>query len=132
MGPMGQGPMTGRAAGYCAGYAVPGFMNPVSARGFWGGRGWGGGGGGRGGWRHRHWYYATGLPGWQRSWTGWSGPGAWVPGSFPPPLSEEQELLALQQQATNLEQVLGELKTRIQELERPEAAATPSTGKEGR
>ena len=27
-GPAGMGPMTGRAAGYCAGYAAPGFMNP--------------------------------------------------------------------------------------------------------
>jgi len=26
-GPMGMGPMTGRAAGYCAGYPLPGFMN---------------------------------------------------------------------------------------------------------
>ena len=45
-GPMGQGPMTGRAAGYCAGYNVPGYMNPVGGRGFLGrglglGRGWG-------------------------------------------------------------------------------------------
>jgi len=37
-GPMGWGPMTGRAAGYCAGYPVPGFMNPIPARGLgaWG------------------------------------------------------------------------------------------------
>jgi len=28
-GPAGMGPMTGRAAGYCAGYPVPGYMNPV-------------------------------------------------------------------------------------------------------
>ena len=28
-GPWGQGPMTGRNAGYCAGFAVPGFMNPA-------------------------------------------------------------------------------------------------------
>jgi len=28
-GPMGMGPMTGRAAGYCAGYGVPGYMNPA-------------------------------------------------------------------------------------------------------
>jgi len=33
------GPMTGRAAGYCAGYPVPGYMNPglappVAGRGF--------------------------------------------------------------------------------------------------
>jgi len=29
-GPAGMGPMTGRAAGYCAGFPVPGYMNPVS------------------------------------------------------------------------------------------------------
>jgi len=28
-GPMGAGPMTGRAAGYCAGFATPGFANFV-------------------------------------------------------------------------------------------------------
>ena len=28
-GPAGLGPMTGRGAGFCAGYAVPGYMNPV-------------------------------------------------------------------------------------------------------
>jgi hypothetical protein len=33
-GPFGLGPMTGRAAGYCAGYPVPGYMNPVFGRGF--------------------------------------------------------------------------------------------------
>jgi len=31
-GPAGMGPMTGRAAGYCAGYSVPGFMNPYGGR----------------------------------------------------------------------------------------------------
>ncbi len=36
-GPMGLGPMTGRGAGYCAGYSAPGYMNPVAGRGFWGG-----------------------------------------------------------------------------------------------
>jgi hypothetical protein len=34
-GPLGLGSMTGRAAGYCAGYPVPGYMNPVPGRGFW-------------------------------------------------------------------------------------------------
>jgi len=33
-GPMEMGPMTGRAAGYCAGYGMPGYMNPVYGRGF--------------------------------------------------------------------------------------------------
>jgi len=31
-GPMGLGPMTGRGAGFCAGYPVPGFMNPMAGR----------------------------------------------------------------------------------------------------
>jgi len=36
-GPAGLGPMTGRAAGFCAGYPVPGYMNPVAGRaGFYG------------------------------------------------------------------------------------------------
>jgi len=36
-GPAGMGPMTGRAAGFCAGYPVPGYMNPVVGRaGFYG------------------------------------------------------------------------------------------------
>ncbi|MCK4498510.1 DUF5320 family protein [Candidatus Bathyarchaeota archaeon] len=58
-GPWGSGPMTGRAAGYCAGYPVPGFMNPAPGYGRGQGfrRGWGRGRGrgfGRGygrGWR---------------------------------------------------------------------------------
>jgi hypothetical protein len=28
-GPSGAGPMTGRGAGYCAGYPVPGYVNPM-------------------------------------------------------------------------------------------------------
>jgi hypothetical protein len=36
-GPAGLGPMIGRAAGFCAGYPVPGYMNPVGGRaGFYG------------------------------------------------------------------------------------------------
>ena len=33
-GPAGFGPITGRAAGFCAGYPVPGFMNTSSGRSF--------------------------------------------------------------------------------------------------
>ncbi len=52
-GPDGLGPLTGRRAGYCAGYSVPGYMNdvPGGGRGYGYGRGyrWGlGGGYGRG------------------------------------------------------------------------------------
>jgi hypothetical protein len=32
-GPAGLGPMTGRAAGYCAGYPLPGYMNAIPGRG---------------------------------------------------------------------------------------------------
>ena len=33
-GPAGLGPMTGRAAGYCAGYSVPGYVNARPGYGF--------------------------------------------------------------------------------------------------
>ncbi len=42
-GPAGYGPRTGRAAGYCAGYDTPGYLNPTDGfgygRGFVRGRG---------------------------------------------------------------------------------------------
>ena len=55
-GPIGRGPMTGRAAGLCAGYPNPGYMtNPGYGQGFGRGRGRGIGRGfwGRG---RRFWY----------------------------------------------------------------------------
>ena len=73
-GPSGLGPMTGRAAGFCAGYPVPGYLNPIPGRGWFGvgrggfprgggrgrffgrGRGWGGFGLGRGRGRGRGWW----------------------------------------------------------------------------
>jgi Family of unknown function (DUF5320) len=50
-GPMGAGPMTGRASGYCAGFATPGFANPVGYGGM--GRGMGRAMGQGGGFRNR-------------------------------------------------------------------------------
>jgi len=39
-GPRGMGPMTGRGAGYCAGFGRPGFTNSIPGRGWLGfGRG---------------------------------------------------------------------------------------------
>lgn len=69
MGPLGAGLMSGRGAGFCAGYGVPGYVNAVPGRGFGMGFGRdpgarGRGFGGRRGWRHM--FYATGLPGWMR------------------------------------------------------------------
>jgi hypothetical protein len=34
-GPMGMGPMTGRAAGYCAGFGMPGSANAPRGRGYY-------------------------------------------------------------------------------------------------
>ena len=41
-GPLGQGPMTGRGAGYCVGFQAAGNIKPVLGRGFGMGRGRGG------------------------------------------------------------------------------------------
>ena len=112
-GPAGIGPMTGRAAGLCAGYPVPGYMNPVGGRGFGGrGRGFWGRGGGRG-WRNR--FYATGLPGWARigqpDWDDVS----YTPGM--PTVRPEQELTGLKQQAEHFENELDRINKRIEQLE---------------
>ena len=118
-GPGGMGPMTGHAAGYCAGYSVPGYMNPIGGQGF-GGFGRGRGGGGRG---RRNWFYATGLPGWQRAGMGMPAYGA--PPAYPTPYAapfapaatKEQELDALKGQAEYFEDALEGIKKRIDELQ---------------
>jgi hypothetical protein len=116
-GPAGLGPMTGRQAGFCAGYPVPGFMSPAWGRGG-GARGWGRGGGG-GGWRHHYGYFATGMPGWQRTW------GAYPPPAGFAPFTREQELEVLRNQAKSFEQALDDLRRRIREVEsRAEGTAT--------
>lgn len=107
-GPAGLGPMTGRAAGYCAGYSVPGYANPVPGRGFalGGGRGW------------RHMYYATGLPGWAR-WGGWRPSWSYV-APHPTPYGEadpELEKQVLKNQVSALESTLDRLKKRLSDLE---------------
>ncbi len=47
-GPFGEGPMTGRQMGYCAGYEIPGYMNPSPGWGRGLGRRFRGGSYGRG------------------------------------------------------------------------------------
>jgi hypothetical protein len=93
--------MTGRGAGYCAGYNAPGFMNPVGGRLGMGFR------------RGRARWWGTPYPA-----QGW---GSWVPsyGAYPyaPSYSAEQEKEALQNQAKFFEDQLTSLKERIEELE---------------
>jgi hypothetical protein len=114
-GPAGMGPLTGRGAGYCAGFEQPGYMSPLPGRGAWfrAGRGTAARGGGYG---YRHWYRATGLPGWQRTWGGYpAGPGApWAP----PRPEPEQELSALRSQVKFMEESVRQARERIQELEK--------------
>jgi hypothetical protein len=99
-GPAGMGPMTGRGAGYCAGYSTPGAVNPVR---FGFGRGLGFGfRGGHG-----------------RRWAGpYAGYGYNVP--YTPPYAAaptwQQEMEALQGQSKYLEETLEEIKKRIAEL----------------
>lgn len=104
-GPRGAGPMTGRGAGYCAGYDVPGYANPFGGRflGRGGGRGW------------RNMYYATGLPGWYRAGyaPAWQAP----VGSAYPPAAPLDEVTILKQQAQALSDQLAAINQRLKELE---------------
>lgn len=118
-GPAGGGPMTGRRAGYCAGYDTPGYMNPVY--GGWSGFGpgwWGGGfrGAGRGGlpWgggRGRTWGGGRGF-GWRYS--------QLVPYAYPytPQLTKDQEISELKAQAGYFKDALTDIEKRLGELEK--------------
>ncbi len=106
-GPLGQGPRTGRGAGFCAGYAVPGSMNPGPRRAM--GRGGGGGFGPR--WRHQ--FNATGQRGWQRA-------VETTPDAAPArsaTVVHEGEIAALKSQAESLQITLNQMRKRIEELE---------------
>jgi len=113
-GPWGLGPMTGRAAGYCAGYPVPGYANPFVP-------GWGRGMGWRGsgrGWRHMYW--TTGLPGWARigaGYTPYAAPwGPWTAAPWGQPPTREQEAEFLKEQQETLKEQMEEINKRLQEL----------------
>jgi hypothetical protein len=110
--------MTGRAAGYCAGYPVPGFANPAPGRGFGMGfgRGRGGGARGRGGGRgRRNRFYATGLPGWARGFAAAGPYGYAMPPYAPDPAVEKQ---MLQGHIEALKAELESVQRRLSELEK--------------
>ncbi len=123
-GPAGIGPMTGRAAGFCAGFPVPGYMNPVGGRGYGGwGRGFRGGGFGRGFGRGFGWGRAGyGMPAYggvvsPYAYGGAVNPYAYGGTPFAPGLTAQQELEGLKGQAEYLEDSLDGIKKRIEELE---------------
>jgi hypothetical protein len=104
-GPVGLGPRSGRAAGFCAGYAMPGYINPAGGRlgmGF----AWGHGRG-----------YA-----WRRSFVPYGMmPYSPVPYEGQPygdMVSREEELNMLQHQAKVAQEQLKVINKRIDELEK--------------
>jgi len=111
-GPMGQGPRTGRASGFCAGYDTPGYVK--GSVGGWGagygrgmGRGYGRGQGfGRGmgyGWSpHRGWQSAGWLP--ERPWM--------------PVIGKEDEKKLLKSQVESLKRYQKEIEKKLGELEK--------------
>jgi len=98
-GPLGMGPMSGRGAGSCGGFGVPGYANPVMGRGR-GGRGRGLG----------RMFWAAGVPVCAR--LGW-GALSYV---FGPP-TPEVERETLKQQMGAMEAQLDAIKRRLEELQ---------------
>lgn len=109
------GPRTGRAAGLCAGYAMPGYANTGFGRGFGAGLGRGRGfsGAGRG---RRNRYYATGQRGWARS--AWAGPTA-------PDVNPDSERQALRSQARALKADLDLINKRLAEIDADATGTEP-------
>lgn len=97
-GPLGQGSMTGGGRGRCVAGARPFVGHSFYGKGI--GRGF------------RNCFYATGLPGWMRAQRGMQ-----ALGDFSGIMSKEEELVMLKEQTEFLEQELGAIKTRINDLE---------------
>jgi len=94
-GPSGLGSMTGRGAGYCAGYPLPGYMNPIQYRGW--GRGFGRGGGfGRG-------------RGWGRGFYSYPPYASYPP--YTPPQTSKEEKAFLQDELAGLEEEMKAIKS---------------------
>lgn len=108
-GPLGTGPRTGRAAGYCSGFGAPGFAVPRPGRGLGFGRGHGRGRGpGRGFCFWPRWHAGQFYVPWMEA------EAAAYQQMAPAP---EQEKQILQNEAQNLRNALANLEKRIQELE---------------
>ena len=107
-GPLGLGPMTGRGAGYCAGYPAPGYANPGPGRG-WGfgygrgfgrGRGWGRGFGRRFGFGWEAYPYAYGSP-----------------YGYPANVTPKQEADMLRAEAKAMQEEISAINQRVKDLE---------------
>ena len=103
-GPRGLGPMTGRGRGQCAvAWPREGFSGAYErggAFGTGGGKGW------------KHWYRATGLPGWARAGRGRFEDPRYSPGT------PQDELNYLKEYILGLEEALNVTRARMAELEK--------------
>ncbi|NLB69597.1 MAG: DUF5320 domain-containing protein [Lentisphaerae bacterium] len=99
-GPNGMGPMTGRAAGFCAGNNMPGYAAGFA---YGRGRGFGRGMGGGFGRRNRNMFNAAGRPAWAQF------------GAAPAPADEKE---FLKNQAEYLESEIAEIRKRLEELDK--------------
>ena len=129
-GPAGFGPMTGRAAGYCAGFPVPGYMNPQPGfRGAGLGRGRGRG---RGlmrfyspGWAVPPYYSGAGYP--YPAFQGvppYGAPSTAYDPEYLAKASTEQEVALLKEQAALLKEELDAIEGRLEVLGKQEADDT--------
>lgn len=127
-GPLGGGPRTGRGMGLC----WPGGVSPFRGAGSYGvGRG----GFPRGGGRGRAWGGGRGW-GWRSGGMGYPGyPQAYAyPGYAPyspaygyPPMTPEQERIVIQDEIKALEQEMGELRGRLDELKQAKSSGKQPT-----
>jgi len=118
-GPAGMGSMTGRAAGYCAGYGVPGYANPVGGFGYGRGMGWRWGGGyGRG----FGWGRGMGFRGGRGAgrWGGWAPyvPPVPVYEPYVQPRTAAAEREYLEDEAELLKEELEAVQERLEELKK--------------
>ena len=115
-GPLGQGPMTGRRAGYCAGYSAPGYANSVPGRGrgfgygrgFGRGRGWGRGFGRGFGFGWAGYPYAYGNP--------------YMTPSYPADVTPKQEADMLRAEAKAMQEEIDAINQRVKDLESAQAS----------
>ena len=113
-GPLGLGPRTGRAAGYCSGYPGPGYMHPKLGlgRGLGRGRGFGRG------------FYGRGRGFW---WRGYRDPYD-IPHPYNiginPQLSKDKEKAYLEETVKALEEDIKNIRNRIQEITKEKKEST--------
>ena len=103
-GPMGRGPVTGRAAGYCAGNQMPGYVNMAYGRGLGFGRGRGRGFG-RGLWGRGRGFW----------WRDYNLPDPAHYSGYPQP-SKEEEKTYLENMVKDLEEEVKSIRSRLKEL----------------